>query len=49
MSSSSTQDQINKAKTTRDNRLVVVFVGGTMYAIMAILIPNELLWVSPII
>ena len=48
MSSPSTQDQIKKAKSVRDNRTIAVFVAGIAYAIGANFIPSEV-WISPII
>lgn len=48
MSLSSTQDQINKAKTSRNKRTATVFGGGIIYAILANFISNGPL-ISPII
>jgi len=48
MSSTSTQEQINKAKKSRDHRTATVFAGGIGYAIIAIFIPNES-WISPVV
>ena len=48
MSSTSVQEQINKAKKSRNHRTATVFAGGIAYAIMAIFIPDES-WISPVV